>query len=333
VDSLAQQHKLIAVSDLATGSLRPPPSLLDGFLLDRTITQIASTPYTGKSILMLAIMLALDTGIPLMGRFPIPKRKPSLFLAFDGRHWDYVQLINKLARGMGLSQEEISRVQSYVKFRRPGWKLTSPEIREHLKAIHGELGFGVLFLDTFRRFHTLNQNDDREMASFMETLIELSDDLKIAIIFSNHTAKPTEANRGGDANYSARGSTEISAAVDFNLVLRKRAKGIIRLDLPKGRGASSDDLDSLDFSLVYGGTADAPSVSLVPLNNTAAHDTLRHAWENLGKAEITRAQLIDWAIAAGHDKAPRLVDTGMSWLRRHNQIKQVEHGRWQLVNP
>jgi len=323
---------LVSLADLSTSILRPPPSLIDGLLLDRTLTQISAPPAVGKSLLMQAMMISLDTQVPLMSKFPIPKRKSTLYLAFDARPWDYVQQTAKLIRGLGLGKDEWSRMQSYFKFKDPKWKLTSPAIQQHLKAWHGDLGYGVLMLDTFRRFHQLNQNDDRDMASFMEVLIGLCDDLKIALIFSNHERKPTEGSRGADANYSARGSTEIPAAVDFNLVLHKRGKGV-RLHLPKGRGAAPDDLDHTDFTITYGGTPEAPAVTLVPVDASGqTHQAIvSQLVEGFHLGNFSRAQLVETLAQAGHQRPERIADTGIAWLHRNKRITSTGRGTWRLT--
>ena len=323
------QHRLVALSDLSSSKLRPPPALIEGLILSRTLVQIAAAPYVGKSLLMQAIMLALDTGLPLMGKFPVPKRCSSLYLAFDAREWDYVQQNAKLRRGLSLSPSESAQLTSYFKFKQPKWKLTSLEVRQHLKDLYGELGFGVLFLDTFRRFHTLNQNDDRDMAAFMELLMEVQRDCgNCTIIFSNHTRKPV-FGPAADPNYEARGSTEISAAVDFNLVLRRKGSAI-HLELPKGRGAATDDLDSVAFTLTYGGTTDEPSVTLSPHSTPEAHSLVREAAQGVGGNEVARSELVAWLGAKGHVHPERLVTTGLQWLKRHDQAIQIKQGTWRI---
>lgn len=323
---------LIALSDLASGRLRPPPALLEGFLLDRTITQVSSAPYTGKSLLLAAIMLSLDTGLPLLGRFQVPKRKSVLFLGSDAPTWDYAQVAVKLIRGLGLTADQCSKLQSHVKYN-SGWKLTSPDVQKHLKSLHSDIGFGVLMLDTFRRFHPLNQNDDREMAAFMELLKGLRDDLNIAIIFTNHERKPSDSTRGSDPNYSARGSTEISAAVDFNLVLQKRPKQGIRLHLPKGRGAAPDDLDALDFQITYGGTEQNPSLTLEPVEQSPGSHQLVLRIAGTLDVPFSRSALVEGIAKEGHERPSRIADTGIAWLQRNHRIISTGRGQWKLTSP
>lgn len=242
----AEQHLFwgryspIPISDVTSGRIVPPPWLFgpdgphgDGLLRSRTITMLSAEPFTGKTMLLLAMALSLATDSPLLGYSPLGGQNV-LFLGQDAPTWDYYGSIRKLWIGLGAPSIPANRA---IFFLNRGLRLEGPDISTLLEDAVRVQGTTILMIDTLLAFHGRDENSNKEMASVMDLLKSWRDRLGLTILFSHHTAKPSAASTPISGNYRARGASVISGSVDFHLQLASRAGGV-SLGIPKRRGSS-----------------------------------------------------------------------------------------------
>lgn len=68
-------------------------------------------------------------------------------------------------------------------------------------------GKRLMFVDTIRRFHLLNENDSGEMAQLVGILEKIGKQTGCSIIFLHHTNKSAAINGQGDMQQASRGSS------------------------------------------------------------------------------------------------------------------------------
>jgi len=306
----------------ALTEIEPPPYLVDGFLRRETLTLFTSGPYTGKTMLMLDLMLSMEGSLKYLETFDIVSPSSCLYIGLDSPKWDLSGQLKKLALGHELGPDKLSMFDSRVIGRRDSKiKITDPALPDYLRWLKETYTIDVLFIDTIRRFHDGNENDSLEMGQMMERLEGLVDDHHFTIIMSTHTAKPTGTDRS--INYSARGSTVIPGSVDFHYHLSRNRKGQLILNgSGKRRGESHGEGSLLlEFKDLPG-----PALRILPVDDTVPPTS--------GGADVLEV------LASGPKTAPELVAaTGQSYwkvqkelahLLANHRVQRVSRGTWAL---
>ncbi len=232
---------VFGINQLASGLISKPPPLFTDFILDRTLTMVSGPPHTGKSMLMLAMVIALDSQLPLLGKFHPKEVKRTLAFLQDAPTWDYAEQVRKLCRGYGLTKDQMELLESTLVVNR-GVHFTDPKFLDQLKMAKAEHNFDVLCLDAFWTMHGMgNINDSTQAGHAMNMLKRFRDEFGVAVIFNHHERKPSQTDAGMNRNYAAAGSFVISAAVDFNIPVSRKGKKI-KLELPKARGGDEQEV-------------------------------------------------------------------------------------------
>lgn len=197
---------------------QPIPWLFDKSVPDECVTMFGAQGGIGKSLLATGLALSAAMGRPIFPSFKISRPVPVMF--FSGE--DSLPMVCRRFRGFGaacgIPDEEITRATGNMRiqalgaqpFLTPGRdRLLQPSTfyREVADAVH-RTGAKMLVLDTARKFGGYrNENDNVEVAQFIELCAQLSAQEKCAIIILHHSSKmaanDTEAKqgdlRGGDA--------------------------------------------------------------------------------------------------------------------------------------
>jgi len=220
--------------ELAGRRISPPPFLFENLIYTNSLIMLSGEPFSGKTLLMLNLLLSLDLGLPLFGEYlPSPYQR-TLFIGQDAATWDYYAQYLKLYRGYVGDKTEPPTMKSMYFFNK-GISLQDPSFFPWLQEAVRIWGFNVLMLDTLLEFHDADENSNKEMKPVMRVLKDARDKLGMTVLFSHHTGKPGPGARSG--NYRARGASCISGGVDQHILISGRKNGFAFLD-PKGRGLS-----------------------------------------------------------------------------------------------
>lgn len=326
---LRQKHKVLSIEQLVDGSIRAPDPLIEGLLLDRTVTMLSSEPYCGKTMLMMAMAISLATGKPLFGHYKPRELRRSLFLGQDAPTWDYMRQALKLCNGYGLGPDDLRSFDVDLRLNE-GLDLASKSFLTWLQEWHKVVGFDVLFIDTLREFHTMNENDSQQAGAVMRVLKAIRDQLDVAVIFSHHTNKPV-ADDQRSGNYRARGSSTIAGSIDFHFQLARNANDSIAITMPKGRGA--DDMEPPDAFRINEAIIDSGARAVtLDLDHAVASEELLFAAFASGGPQRTN-DLVSLVQEGGMDaaKARRWVENRLQSLKASGKIENVARGKWQWV--
>ena len=176
---------------------------------------IGGTPKSCKTWLALDLAVAVASGSPALGRFPVPN--PGLVLAY-GAEDGPEQLRDRLlaitqARNLRLADLDLFLLTV------PSLRLDSALDRARLDATLERLRPRLLLLDPFVRLHRSDENSAADMAALLGELRDLQRRHHLAIILVHHLRKNAAASLGGQA---LRGSGDLHAWGDSNLYLRRR---------------------------------------------------------------------------------------------------------------
>jgi len=323
-DSLLHKANGLWLSDLLMKP--PPPWLFDRFLRDRSITMVNAEPFSGKTLFLLAMAIAMDANLPLFGKFaPLYPRSVLFIGGGDAPDWDYGAQAKKLMLGYGLDERHRS-MSSVAILPYEGHRLTDQSFLDWLSEWHELNPFDVLIIDTLLSVHRADENDARSMGAVFSVIKGIRDRFKAAVIFGQHDAKQQE---GKSAMYRPRGSSVIAGSVDFILSLQRR-KNRVKLTATKGRGAVMEHpTEYFDISDIE--TPEGPGIELrIPQD---ARETL--VLEALRVRTCTRGDLCALLKVAEPDikdvTCYRAVDNTLSLLSSRKLIKNVKRGLWEAV--
>lgn len=82
----------------------------------------------------------------------------------------------------------------------------------------------LIFLDTLRRFHTLDENDSGAMAEMLGRLEAITTATGCAIVFLHHASKAAALNGQGDMQQASRGSSVLVDNVRWQMYLAGMSK-------------------------------------------------------------------------------------------------------------
>lgn len=320
-------YRVFPISEIVNGTIVPPPFLFNGLMRHNTITLIAADPFTGKTMLMLDMLLCLDTHRPLLGIYEPTRQARSLFVGQDAPTWDYVEQLRKLIRGHGIKRDECSLLSSDI-VPNEGIRVTDPVFMHWIREWKEKTNFEVLFLDTMIDVHGGNERNEREMADLFRILKRIREELGVAIIMSHHKKKPSADTMFGGAAHQTRGSSAIPGAVDFHFQLAAQSTGI-RLTMAKGRGGSFG-FKPVDFELRHTEADGIETVVLEALSNPELVAMFLSWLQHPKRRPELVSMLSKVKPELDKEQLDKAVDNTLQAMKRSKQVVQVSRGVWGL---
>ena len=327
---LRDKTNCVSLSKLAANGVEAPPPLFEGFLLHKTVTMLSAEPFVGKTLLMLAMAISLNTGRPLFGKHNPEALRRVLFIGQDAPTWDYVRQARKLLRGYEIDAANYGELETDLILNENVRITDNNFIENWLRPWHDATAFDVLMLDTLISVHSADENDNRQMSAVMSILKTIRDQFHCAVIFSHHLSKP-QGDSPISANYRARGATAIAGGVDFHFQLHQGDSGQVNLLFPKGRGADGMEPPPY-FTIVASGDAeDTRALTLVAPDENPRRARL----VSLLREPRTNKDLIQLILLAepnlGKERAAKWVDNELQALKRAGVAESVSRGIWHLL--
>ena len=199
---------------------------------------IGGEPKCGKSILTLSIAVAVASGMPCLGRFPVATKGRVLLFAAE----DPLGVVKARVAAVALSYGvNLSELEIFV--------ITQPTLRLDIDAEYKLLRDTVekiaprlLILDPFIRLHRVDENISGEVAPLLSKLRHIQRSFNVSVIVVHHARKDSKHGRQGQA---LRGSSEFHAWGDSNLYLRRNQNDSISLSIEHRAERSLPPLDLL----------------------------------------------------------------------------------------
>jgi hypothetical protein len=191
-----------------------PRWLIEGLWADEAVGILGGEPKCGKSFLALAMAVAVASGAPCLGRFPVHRAGRVLLFAAE----DTPAIVrNRLERITAHFDLDLARLDL--------WALATPTVRldlaEHCRRLAttvAELAPTLLILDPFVRLHRVDENVSAAVVPLLAFLRELQRRHHLAIAVVHHARKGAGRLRTGQA---LRGTSEFHAWSDSGLFLRR----------------------------------------------------------------------------------------------------------------
>jgi RecA-family ATPase len=213
--------------DLINSFDEAPPALdfvLPG-LLAGTVGSIVSPGGAGKSMVALELSILVATGFDLSGFGCADPRHTGkvVFLAAE----DPADAIRHRLHALGQHMSQNLREQFAQDFEiEPLAGMQANIDRPDWLAFVESMATGrrLMFLDTLRRFHELDENDSGEMAHLVGVLEGIAKRTGCAMVFLHHASKSAAMNGQGDMQQASRGSSVLVDNIRWQMYMAGASK-------------------------------------------------------------------------------------------------------------
>lgn len=220
--------------------------LIDGIWAGQAVGVLGGPPKVGKSWLALELALAVASGRPALGAFPVPIPGPVLMFSAEDSPGAVRERIDGLCRARGA---DLSTLPLHV-ITAESVKLDADADRTGLEAVLGEIRPKLLVLDPFVRLHSGDENYAGHVADLLGYLRCLERRFSLAIMIAHHVSKKSHVHPG----QALRGSSDLHGWGDSNLYLQRQEGGSVLLTI-EHRGAPAPEPISLRLMSQPGGGA------------------------------------------------------------------------------
>lgn len=205
---------VLRAADLPTAPLSAK-WLVEGLWATEGVGVIGGTPKSCKTWLALDLAVAVASGTPALGRFPVPTPGPVLAYGAEDSPEQLRERLLAITCARELALGDLDLFLLTV----ASLRLDSSLDRARLEATLERIRPRLLLLDPFVRLHRCDENSAADMAALLGELRDLQRRYRLAIILVHHLRKNAASTLGGQA---LRGSGDLHAWGDSNLYLRRR---------------------------------------------------------------------------------------------------------------
>lgn len=201
----------------------PIEYLVERLLEKGTIGFSGGEPKSAKSLLAIHIAMALATGTPVLGRFPVEKRYKILFIEEEDPAKLIAHRVAKMAKGQGIEVPDDAYFRVAV---RTGFKIDNPEWFQILKKELDEFRPDLVIVDVFNKIHLGDENDQKDMTRVMGFFEQLRREYGCTFLIPHHFGKQGDRR----ANLRLRGSSVLGGCSDCSLYMTKVAENTYKVE-------------------------------------------------------------------------------------------------------
>ena len=236
IDEVDANHQPF-LEHIANIELTAPQYLIEGLIEQQSLCQMFGEPGSGKSFMAIDAACSIGSGKDFHGR-PVV-RGPVVYVAGEARR-GVVRRVNAWAKAHSI---KLSDMSLYVSRTAVGINNGNnlAELKAELRSIAEEFGSpALIILDTLaRNFGDGDENDTKDMTSFIAEVDRLNDEFDCASLIVHHA--------GHGEKGRARGSSALKGALDVEYKISKQDDRI-RMSCTKMK--DEDEPDPMSFYLV-----------------------------------------------------------------------------------
>lgn len=198
-----------------------PAWLVENLWADQAVGFIGGTPKSGKTWLALELAVAVASGRPCLGHYPVRQRGHVLLYAAEDSAEAIKHRTAAIAAVRGVESFEQLAVGLIIEH---ALRLDHPEHQQRLAATLERLHPRLLVLDPLVRLHHADENSAADISFLLDSLRQMQRRYAVAIVLVHHVRKAAT----GQPGQSLRGSGDLHAWSDSSLYLL-RQKGRLML--------------------------------------------------------------------------------------------------------
>lgn len=196
-----------------------PPWLVENLWGHQAVGFISGIPKTGKTWLALELAVAVASGQPCLGRYPVHQRGSVLLYAAEDTAAAVKQRVSAIALTRSVTQLDRLAVGLISA---AALRLDDPDHQRRLELTLAAIKPRLLLLDPLVRLHAADENSAAETSQLLAFLRRLQRDHQLAIALVHHARKSSTAQPG----QALRGSGDLHAWSDSSLYLVHRKERV-----------------------------------------------------------------------------------------------------------
>ena len=213
-----------SLADLANecGEDTGPSWIIKDIITSGSLGILGAFPKNLKSVLVCHLALAITSGKPFLGAFPVCKSGPVLYIAAEDSQRTVVGRIFHIARGMGVPKPADLPIYASS---RAGVCFTDARWQQELKKTVEDLRPTLVIIDTLRSVFGGNENDSGEARLVADLTMPLRKIGDASVLFTHHWRKNLEGLAGSGPGAKLRGSGDWHASAETLLGISGKKKG------------------------------------------------------------------------------------------------------------
>jgi hypothetical protein len=215
----SQELQVLRAAEVRERPADEPRWLIEPLWAAGAVGVIGGAPKSCKTWLALEMAVAVASGQPCLGRFPVPRPGPALLFGAEDTPHQLKRRLQSLARARQADFHSLD-VRLIVE---NSLRLDSAQDLQRLRLTLARHRPRLLVLDPYVRLQRADENDVRQVSAILSALRELSRTFETAVALVHHTRK-SSAELPGQA---LRGSGDFWAWGDSNLYIARKRDGLL----------------------------------------------------------------------------------------------------------
>jgi hypothetical protein len=204
--------------------------VIDGMLPTNCVAMISGKPGSKKTWLGLWMALCVARGSEFLG-YEIELARPALWIDEESGDDNMKRRLNALVKGMGITKQAMVAYTPMM-----GFDACNSDDMDDLKEITIQSGAKIIFLDTFSKIFTGDENSKKDIEPVFRVLRKAANDLSVCFVLLHHPTK---------AGATTRGSGAIEGDLDVLIPVESEAKSpTVNIKCEKGRNITPFEISA-----------------------------------------------------------------------------------------
>ena len=238
-ETTINNFQLLSIDDLYKRKFSEDRWKIDSMVPHEGVTIISGAPGNYKTWIMLQMALSIAKGDLLFGQFQ--SRKGGVLLIDEENH---LRLLKERMQLLGATDD----LPIYF-LSQEGFLVTSEKMIEKVLQFCEEKELDVIFIDSLVRVNKAEENDASQMAEVFRSITKLVKNNK-TVVLSHHERK--EGAYKSSAQTRLRGSSDIAAAVDSHISVRKDRNNDEKVIIEDGKLRQSKQREQFELQVESG---------------------------------------------------------------------------------
>lgn len=241
VEALSQtasdrEYLPISLGELLSRDFPANKWVVDRLIPHEGITILSGAPASYKTWFVLRIALDIANGEVLFGQFQC--QQANVLIIDEENH---LRLLQERLRLLGASQESPIYFLS-----QKGFLVSNESAVEKVLEICREKDISVIFMDSLVRVNNAEENDSHQMSEVFRCIRKLCQNGKTVVI-THHERK--EGMTNSSAQNRLRGSSDISAAIDAHIALKRDKTDKSKVLIEQAKLRSGKEMEPFEIAV------------------------------------------------------------------------------------
>lgn len=231
----------------------PPETIIENFLWKEDAAMLLGSEKAGKSIMAQQMFCAIVTGEPYLGKFPVKKQGPVVYIQAEGKRDEFVDRLNNISMSFNSPMNDSNFLHIFKKYCPLNIPIFQKAIFDKIDAQVKIWGCNpvAICIDSVYKAIDGDLNENRDIIGFTNSIDDFISKYNSAILLIHHDAKEWRDEKTKESldrgDKGAYGSVFLRAYVDHILYLKmqKSKMRTLTCDTQRSGKANAEILELL----------------------------------------------------------------------------------------